>query len=424
MGRARRIAGIATTEQATAEHEPADLPWPGDELVSRVAAGVDRAAFYESGRQSVRDLQAVLATVERSLDSYRDIFDFGCGCGRIMLWLQDLAATSSLHGSDVDARAVRWAQENLPWARFTVNQTAPPLDYPDQSFDLVYNHSVFTHLDEEHQDLWLAELWRVTRPGGHLVLSVHGERPLVLLEEASRNAGGDPSHLRRELERDGIAFIRHDAFTGGPHDAGYHSTYHAPWYVFEHWSRFFEIRAYVTSRSLGYQDFVLLERRPADTAVPRRAESVLRRVAATETAARSTPTAPAGPAALPEVARAVALSLDGPAVDAPARYGPASVAARRAALRLLDNYAGYQRQVDQSLVDAVRALDGAVADLSRRLDDLQASVRVDGVLTLQESNGRLWDSMARQGERVNRLEADLWEAIDALRPPPAGEAEG
>jgi len=49
---------------------------------------------------------------------------------------------------------------------------------------------------------------------------------------------------------------------------------------------------------------------------------------------------------------------------------------------------------------------------------------VDGVLTLQESNGRLWDSMARQGERVNRLEADLWEAIDALRPPPAGEVEG
>ncbi len=375
-----------------------------------MAAGTDREAFYESGRQSVRDLQATLGAIDRTLSDYGDIYDFGCGCGRILLWLEDLAATSRLHGSDVDARAIRWAQENLPWASFTVNRPVPPLDYPDASFDLVYNHSVFTHLDEEHQDRWLAELWRVTRPGGHLLLSVHGEAPLALFENASRGAGGDPSHLREELDRAGIAFVDRDAFTGGPHDGSYHSTYHAAWYVFGHWSRYFRVRAYVASRSLGFQDFVVLERRAEDQSVPR---------PASVPAASYRPAEPApadGGPTLPEVARAAARPLDGPAVDAPARYGAASLAARRAALRLLDNYAGYQREVDRGLVEAVRALDGAVAGLSRQLDELRRSVRVDGVLTLQESTGRLWDSVGRQGERVNRLEADLWEAIDALRP--------
>ena len=389
-------------------------PWPGDELVSRVAAGTDRAAFYESGRQSIRDLQATLGAIDKKLSDYGDIYDFGCGCGRIMLWLEELATTSRLHGSDVDARAIRWAQENLPWATFTVNQTKPPLDYPDASFDLVYNHSVFTHLDEEHQDLWLAELWRVTRPGGHLLLSVHGEGPLTLFENASRGAGGDPSHLREELDRSGIAFIDRDAFTGGPHDGSYHSTYHAAWYVYEHWSRYFRVRAYVADRSLGYQDFVVLERRVEDDAVPRPpAPRASRRPA--PGAAGAAIKAPGAPT-LPEVAAAVARPLDGPAVDAPSRYGAATLAARRAALRLLDNYAGYQREVDRGLVEAVRALDAAVADLTGQLDDLRRSVRVDGVLTLQESTGRLWDSMDRQGQRVNRLEADLWAAIDAVGP--------
>ena len=406
----RRIAAIASPDRHPAGTDAAELPWPGDELVSRVAAGTDREAFYESGRQSVRDLAAALATLGRGLADYGDVLDFGCGCGRILLWLEDAAAATRLHGCDVDARAIRWAAGNLPWARFTVNGTVPPLDYADCSFDLVYNHSVFTHLDEHHQDLWLAELWRVTRPGGHLVLTVHGERPLAVFEEASRGAGGDPGYLRRQRDDEGIAFVARDAFTGGPHAGGYHSSFHAPWYVFEHWSRFFEVRGYLPARSLGYQDVVLLERRAGDTAVPRPAAVARpRRAPAAE---------PAGPAvtARAEVARAATRPLDGPGVDAPARYGAGSRLARRAALRLLDNYASYQRGVDEDVRAALAALDRDLSELASQLEDLRAAVRVDGVLTLQESNARLWDALARQGERVNRLEADLWSAVDGHPP--------
>ena len=395
----------------------ADLPWPGEELVSRVAGGEDRAAFFESGRQSVRDIEAVLALLGRTLDSYGHILDFGCGCGRILIHLERLAATSEVSGCDIDARAIRWAQEHLPWARFTANQPRPPLEYADATFDLVYNHSVFTHLDEDDQDLWLAELRRVTRPGGTLLLSVHGEKPLADFEEGSRNAGGDPSPVRDDVNRKGIAFVQHDSFTGGPLGDSYHSTFHAPWYVLEHWSRFFTVKAYVPRGSLGFQDFVLLERPPADVPIapPTPSAGKARGAAAPAAAAPE-----AGEPALPGVRHAASRPLLGPPIGLPARYGALTRTLRRTVMRALAHYADYQRGVDRDIQRALRELDAAVADLRRQMDDVRSAERVHGVLTLNESNVRLWDSLRRHGDRVNRLEEDLWAELAKKADGPPG----
>ena len=394
------------------------MPWPGDELVSRVAGGLDRAAFYESGRQSVRDINAVLAVIGRTMASYRSIYDFGCGCGRILLWLADLAETSQVHGSDIDARAIRWAQEQFPWARLAVNQPLPPLEYPDATFDLVYNHSVFTHLDEEHQDRWLEELRRVTAPGGHLVLSVHGEKALADFEEGSRGAGGDPSGIRDEVLHRGISFISHDSFTGGPFPDAYHSTFHAPWYVLEHWSQYFDVKAYVPRGSLGFQDFVLLERPAGDS------PSTAARRAGVDRPRFFTDTAPtaAPPPMRDAVRRAVELPLHGPALEDPARWGEASRAVRRAVLRVLSHYTNYQRGVDHQFQEALAEMDAVVSEVAATLDQLRAAGTIDGVLSLQESNVRLWDSLRRHGERVNRLEEDLWTALQQRQADAAADA--
>ena len=173
------------------------MPFPGPKLIARVAGGTDRASFFWSGRESVRELERMLRIVGRSLDSFEAVLDFGCGCGRMLLWLEDLGRKRALHGTDVDAEAVEWCRQQIPYAQVSVNDAEPPLPYPDGAFDLVFNHSVFTHIDARRQDLWLSELQRVVRSGGLLVLSVHGE---VALRE---NAWA----LRDNLERDGIAYL-------------------------------------------------------------------------------------------------------------------------------------------------------------------------------------------------------------------------
>lgn len=395
-------------------HEDIDVekfPWPGEELVNRVAGGTDRKNFINSGRQSVRDLESVLSLIGRKLSDYPTILDFGAGCGRIMLWLEELAATSSLHGVDIDERAIQWSRDNMPWATFKVNQPLPPLDYPDGYFDLVYNHSVFTHIDENYQDQWLAELRRVVKPGGHLILSVHGEPAFLEYEENVTKAGmGDPSLIRRELSTRGIAFIKDDAFTGGPFPDFYHSTFHAPWYVFEHWGRLFTVNAFVPRGSMGFQDFVLLQR-PPDDAGGRRGPITVQPASGKGDQVGplgASPTAPAAAVSSVEDALHRAGRLLHEGLPAP---GPSG--AKTAARRMVDRATGakfdYQRQVNEALFTA--------------LYELRASVdkRTTGAggVPVAELNARLWDAIRLQGERMNRLEGDLWDALRSAPPDPA-----
>jgi SAM-dependent methyltransferase len=74
----------------------------------------------------------------------------------------------------------------LPFATFTVNRLDASLPYPDQSFDLVYGLSVFTHLDESLQHRWIRELLRVLRPGALLYLTLNGKGQLELLDDDER----------------------------------------------------------------------------------------------------------------------------------------------------------------------------------------------------------------------------------------------
>jgi ubiquinone/menaquinone biosynthesis C-methylase UbiE len=61
---------------------------------------------------------------------------------------------------------------------FGANELLPPSRYRDAQFDFVYLWSVFTHLTEEQQLLWMAEFARVIRPGGYLLISTNGQRYL------------------------------------------------------------------------------------------------------------------------------------------------------------------------------------------------------------------------------------------------------
>jgi SAM-dependent methyltransferase len=233
------------------------LPPPA--LRSRVAGSDDAGWFVESGKRSVADIERMLKIIGTDFTDYPNILDFGCGPGRILLALERIAADVVLLGTDIDAEAVLWAQTHIAYARVMKNDHLPPLPIEDESIDLVFNHSVFTHIDEEYQDAWLGELLRVTRRAGVVLLSVNGEKAFYSMLP---NLVPPENHAdaKRVWQEAGFMFFPDDAWVGGPFPSFYHTAVHAPWYVFRHWSKYFEIVAHVPSGSLQYQDFVLMRR--------------------------------------------------------------------------------------------------------------------------------------------------------------------
>jgi hypothetical protein len=69
--------------------------------------------------------------------------------------------------------------------------------------------------------------------------------------------------MYREIDLRGIHFMRDETWAAD-FPSFYQNTLHAPWYVFEHWSRFLEIASYIPRGSLSLQDMVVLRHKRAD----------------------------------------------------------------------------------------------------------------------------------------------------------------
>ena len=148
---------------------------------------LDYYRYYVNGRKTAEWL---VDHVRPYLEfSNAEILDWGCGPGRIIRHLPDLIPEAkSYNGTDYNSKSINWCAENLSSIRFTQNELFPPLPFEDNSVDLIYGISIFTHLSESAHEAWLNELYRVLRPNGVLFLTLHGDGFQVKLEPAEQDA--------------------------------------------------------------------------------------------------------------------------------------------------------------------------------------------------------------------------------------------
>jgi SAM-dependent methyltransferase len=229
------------------------FPVPPVSLRYRITGALSLQSFLKSGPRHLNDLNSALSLVAKRLADFKDILDFGCGCGRMLRALPQFASDSRVSGVEIDREAVDWCHRNLPFARVIHTSLVPPCSFEDAQFDLIYGISVFTHLSEELQFLWLEELRRILKPGGFMLQSV--------LDEGTREGAAMPRVARRRLEQHGFAHVKTGAMAGFL-PLAYGTTYHTKRYIQDKWSNYFQMREYVRQGMTGGQSIVILQVSP------------------------------------------------------------------------------------------------------------------------------------------------------------------
>lgn len=100
------------------------------------------------------------------------ILDFGSGIGNSVPFFRSYFSGSDLYCCDVSARSMEIAQSRFP-GKEKYASVDREIHLPAGSQDIVFSACVFHHIPHEDHGYWLAELRRVTRPGGVLVIYEH-----------------------------------------------------------------------------------------------------------------------------------------------------------------------------------------------------------------------------------------------------------
>jgi SAM-dependent methyltransferase len=215
-------------------------PLPPPHLRRRVAGTSSRKAFLQSGEDAARDIFRVCHLSRDPVRNYPAWLDFGCGCGRVSRFFAEAPDVKRLTGVDVDGQQVDWCRSYLH-GDYSAIPAAPPTALAGEAFDVVYAGSVFTHLDEAYQNVWLREIHRVLNSGGLLISTTHSPELIWTRPDLTADQ-------RSQLKARGFLFA------DGNHGFNEKTAFHARDYLLGAWGSLFGLLRYECFGLNRYQD--------------------------------------------------------------------------------------------------------------------------------------------------------------------------
>ncbi|WP_293336579.1 methyltransferase domain-containing protein [Microcoleus sp. CAWBG58] len=157
-----------------------ELPgFPPDEIQRNTVGSSGKHALGE-GFNFYSEIKRYVANLGQPLTTDSKILDFGCGWGRmIRFFLKDIVP-DNLYGIDVNSEMIDICLKKVSQGNYSVGTPEPPTNFADNSFDVVYAYSVFSHLSESVHIKWVEEFSRVLKPGGILIVTTHARRFIEL----------------------------------------------------------------------------------------------------------------------------------------------------------------------------------------------------------------------------------------------------
>lgn len=128
-------------------------------------------SVYMSKQEKERSLIQLLRDVDQSSLNEKTLLEVGCGSGLNLLQFIRLGfQPENLAANELLANRLREADLNLPSLVKRLPGDATQLDIPAQSYDIVYQSTVFSSiLDDDFQSKLAMAMWRWVKPGGGIL---------------------------------------------------------------------------------------------------------------------------------------------------------------------------------------------------------------------------------------------------------------
>ena len=137
---------------------------------ANVAASGEGPEYF--AEYKIRDLRELCAAAGRGAMPAR-ILDFGSGIGGSVGHIRNYFPAAQLTCVDVSVASLGIAAQRFPGEADFVAFDGSHLPFADGSFDCAFSACVFHHIEPTHHVGLLAELRRVLRPGGLLMIYEH-----------------------------------------------------------------------------------------------------------------------------------------------------------------------------------------------------------------------------------------------------------
>lgn len=137
--------------------------------------GTSNEAALRNAYDFYLHVQNELTLHAKPLGRESTVLDFGCGWGRIMRFFLRDVPWPQLFGFDPWSEAIQLCRSTEVYGQFLKTNLLPPCLVKDETFDLIYAYSVFSHLSEKAAGAWIAELSRLLKPGGLLIITTRGQ---------------------------------------------------------------------------------------------------------------------------------------------------------------------------------------------------------------------------------------------------------
>lgn len=138
-----------------------------------------------------------------SFDSNCKVLDFGCGCASQLKYFTENHPNAKYFGTDIDPSSVEWVAKNYPNVSASVNAPDNKLSFDDNTMDLIYTVSTFSHFSKDDVNFWLKELSRVLKVGGLFIPTIEGPGAIDLV---SKDCDVSSDFIQKELNESGIFY--------------------------------------------------------------------------------------------------------------------------------------------------------------------------------------------------------------------------